>query len=73
MSTNRYLVFAGDNYYPQSDCRDFVEAFDDVKKAYECAKMSLLAGDDWACIFDVESTSTVWSDRSGNPRPREAP
>ena len=56
MSIKRYILLAGDTYYP-SRWRDFVAASDDFEELKERAKAELSDSDykDWAEIVDLES------------------
>lgn len=47
----RYLVFAGDNYYPQRAWDDFKGSFDTKDEAKEFA---LSLKEDWYQIIDLE-------------------
>lgn len=59
----RYLLFAGDNYYPLGGWCDFRGSFETPEQAKE----ALLPGDHtytgmgWAHIVDLESGKVVWS------------
>ena len=56
----RYLLFAGDAYYPQGGWWDFVGAFGSVEKAKE-AKGGVRRAYDWAHIVDSQDQSIIWA------------
>ena len=68
--TKRFMLFAGDDYYPLGGTKDFKGAFDDIKEAIRVYNTTFLDFDDgWANIFDLETETTVkycnrgeWSD-----------
>ena len=56
----RYLLFAGDNYYPKGGGEDFIAAFDTIEAAlltHDPKKFEYDGG--WANIFDVEDLKIV--------------
>jgi hypothetical protein len=53
----RYLVFAGDTYYPEGGAREFHAAFDtveDARDALVCHQWGT-----WAHVFDLETESII--------------
>jgi hypothetical protein len=52
----RYLLFAGDDYYPQGGFIDFKKDFDTFKEALDYYDKEVLIPDscDWAHIYDLE-------------------
>jgi hypothetical protein len=59
----RYLLFAGDSYYPQGGWDDLQDSFDTSQEAIEAAKigdsMVVKAGYDWWHIIDSETMTRV--------------
>ncbi len=53
---NRYLVFAGDHYYPAGGFYDFIGDFSDVEEAKKIAKLKSY---DWAHIIDSQTKEEV--------------
>lgn len=55
----RFLLFAGDQYYPRGGWDDFIKDFDSLESAIEhVARRNVLRG--WIHIVDTESKSIVW-------------
>lgn len=54
--TKRYLVFAGDFYYPGGGWDDFKGAHDTLESAQGAAKT---AGGDWCHIVDTETMAVA--------------
>lgn len=53
---NRYLLFAGSQYYPSRGWRDFIASFETKAEAvHEAAK----GGEDWWQIVDLDTESVV--------------
>lgn len=50
IESKRYLVFAGDYYYPLGGWGDFYDAFDTVEQAVECINGP--AVNEWAEVVD---------------------
>src|SRR5689334_16259077 len=62
LRSNRYLVFAGDNYYPCSDCADFRIGRADRDEAVRVAKQEMhTVHGDWWCVFDAAMGRVVES------------
>ncbi len=61
----RYLVFAGDMFYPRGGMEDFYMDFDDSKEAIECADCQVDPGAEgyyeWASVFDSEKRMHVYT------------
>ena len=57
----RYLLFAGDTYYPSGGWSDFQASFDTMLEAQEAGP---LCGGDWWHVVDTESNRVV-----SNPSP----
>lgn len=61
----RYLVFAGDTYYPLGGARDFLAAYATEREAVAHAQLRRLADVDglcasaWAHVFDVETQQII--------------
>ncbi len=50
----RYLLFAGDDYYPQGGINDLVDFFDTVELAKEKAERIVEINNyDWYHIYDI--------------------
>lgn len=56
MKVKRYMVFAGEGYYPQRPFRIFVASFDEREKAVRVAT-SRLRDSDWTVILDLEEST----------------
>ena len=58
----RYLVFAGEDYYPAGGWGDFIEAFasheDAASKAAECEERG-----DWSQVVDLERMEEVYKEQ----------
>lgn len=59
----RYMVFAGDTYYPSGGFKDFQCDFDVLENAVSFAKEKLGDNDGWAHIIDTADSSSVLYDR----------
>ena len=57
----RYLLFAGDRYYPAGGWNDFVDSFDTKEEALERAWEALSGMFDWYHIIDHETGEEVAS------------
>lgn len=61
----RFLVFAGENYYPSKGMRDFVGDFSDFAEAEKKASEKKQADDlpeyKWAIVYDTEERKEVYS------------
>jgi len=57
----RYLLFAGDNYYPCGGWEDFIEDFDDLQKARDRGAAEEVADGlgRWWHVVDSETKSVV--------------
>lgn len=70
----RYLLFAGDHYYPSGGWNDFVGSFDTAREAMEWAESKAIKdSDDWAHVVDTAvshiHSSCQWDvDAVGNRR-----
>lgn len=51
----RYLVFAGQAYYPSGGANDFILATDDLEEARHKRNENKEEGFDWSHIFDNET------------------
>jgi hypothetical protein len=66
MATNRYILMAGNQYYPSTNAGDIVGCFPTLEDALaEWEKRQEKDNDDdWACIFDIDTmhvqTLKVW-------------
>lgn len=49
-----YLVFAGDDFYPEGGWEDFVASFDDWPAALACAKEQAAKDYQWAQVVDTK-------------------
>lgn len=54
----RFLLFAGEDYYPFGGGNDFKGSFDSVKEAIEFFDTNKRMAD-WANVFDTEKESVV--------------
>lgn len=52
----RFILFAGDFYYPQGGMDDFVDSENTLKEAKELSE-----GYEWAHVLDIETGSVVWT------------
>jgi len=59
MTGGRYLVFAGDTYYPRGGWNDLKRSFDDLTEAEAFAINCLKNGYSWCHIVDSTSGSIV--------------
>ena len=55
----RYLVIAGDSYYPSTYTGDWRGSFDELSEAVEHAKF-LEQTLDWACVVDLTTGEEGW-------------
>jgi hypothetical protein len=55
----RYLVFAGDNYYPSGGAFDFVSALATLEEATAAANAFKMRSD-WAHVFDMQLGRIVY-------------
>lgn len=65
----RYLLFTGDNHYPDGGAEDFAKDFDNLQSAMDAAPLWVdeFGGmADWANIIDTE-TGRVWLSGEVNP------
>ena len=60
----RYLVFAGEIYYPSGGWSDFEGAFDTLKDAVLCARACRC---DWWHIVDIETGQKIAADWQALP------
>lgn len=62
MALKRYLLFAGDHYYPKGGWDDFRDSFDTIEAAMNAGEALLKAapGCDWAHILDTETMRRVY-------------
>lgn len=60
----RYIVFAGNNYYPGGGACDYTgHSFEDKEAAKEAGLKCLARdGNDWVHIFDAIDERIVWED-----------
>ena len=61
----RYLVFAGDRYYPAPAMGDLKNSFEDKDEGIELARK--LAYKDWVLIYDLQEQKYVWWDSKNDP------
>ena len=54
----RYLLFAGDDYYPAGGWGDFVDSFSERVEALERAAQEM-KGKDWFHIVDIYETRLI--------------
>lgn len=55
MALKRYLLFAGETYYPSGGWMDFIRSFDSKKDAVILARQLKSEGDiDWFHIIDTQ-------------------
>lgn len=71
----RFLLFAGDTYYPIGGWDDHVESFDNIEEAVARASEMLASTDapktsrwwnynhDWAHVVDLEAGAVVWTEK----------
>ena len=52
----RYIVFAGDCYYPGGGMGDFILDTDDLDEAKKA-----ITGHDWGHILDTETRETIYA------------
>ena len=55
---NRYLVFAGDHYYPEGGITDLIMETDDLEKAKKEAHKH---SNEWAHIWDIVTRKTIYA------------
>lgn len=53
----RYMLFAGDNYYPLGGMEDFVDSFDTIEETFNHPRSSNERG--WFHIYDLELQEIV--------------
>lgn len=58
----RFLVFAGDNYYPAGGWGDYVDSYESAEEAHMAAAKQ---GYDWSHVVDLELGEEV--DSEGKP------
>jgi hypothetical protein len=56
----RYLVFAGDSYYPGGGWEDFVDSFDSLDEAHASAATAQEKSD-WSHVVDTHTGQVVYS------------
>jgi hypothetical protein len=59
MTGGRYLVFAGDTYYPRGGWNDLKGSYDELTEAEERAINCVKGGCDWGHIVDTQCGSIV--------------
>ena len=59
MANGRYLVFAGDTYYPRGGWNDLKGSYDELTEAEERAINCMKDGFNWGHIVDSTSGSIV--------------
>jgi len=57
---NRYLVFAGDRYYPGKGLEDFIDSYDSLADAKECAHANLGSSFRWAIVHHRDLKNVVF-------------
>lgn len=55
----RYLLFAGDDYYPQGGMSDFVDSFNTPQEAYDSYAPKYNA---WYQIVDYQTLEVIYND-----------
>ncbi len=62
----RFLVFAGETYYPSGGFQDFISAHDELSQAQETRlKSHSIYG--WSHIVDLQSLKIIESQYESNP------
>jgi hypothetical protein len=51
----KYLLFAGDTYYPSGGAKDFIGSYESLEEAIKA-----VPGYDWAHIADSTSMDILW-------------
>lgn len=66
---HRYLLFAGEKYYPAMGWHDFIRSTSDLESAQLLADSAVLSGRsfDWAHVVDMQSMSIVSEKRWATP------
>jgi hypothetical protein len=64
-ATARYLLFAGNYYYPSGGAKDLVGSFSNLDEAIDCANKTMESykedGDCWAHILCIKTLKIVKS------------
>lgn len=60
MKIKRFVVFAGNNYYPRGGVADYRASFDTLEEAR--ANAAAKGRDDWTEIWDLETGETYNND-----------
>lgn len=55
----QYLIFAGDNYYPNGGWHDFKDKSDDLLEANRIAVSYINDGKDWAHVVDLNTMAVL--------------
>jgi len=56
----RYILFAGNQYYPMPGCDDIVNSFDTIEEATDLLPVLKDYGMcDWACILDIKTGKII--------------
>lgn len=66
MTTDRYLVFAGDTYYPLGGGEDFKSSYATFDDAKQAAANKCASGNDWAHVFDMEKRQVCFFVNAGS-------
>lgn len=63
---SRFLIFAGEQFYPEGGARDFVDFAVEREAAIAVAETLLLTEKfmDWSNVFDCETHEIVWESDS---------
>ena len=59
---NRFLLFAGENYYPQGGAEDFICGYDTIEQAmdaYDKMPLEEYEEKEWANILDIKTLKPV--------------
>lgn len=60
MTTNKYALFAGDNYYPSGGVGDFIDFFETIEQAKERVSLQPKNREfDWWHVLDVSTFKIV--------------
>lgn len=59
LAVKRYIVFAGDCYYPLGGWKDLLDSFDDKGEAIASADADLNPGYTWAQVVDLHTGKII--------------
>ncbi len=61
----RYLLFAGDTYYPSGGWQDFIGSFDTKEGADAQGRIELSNGHNWYHVIDAQTGERVTGSGAG--------